>query len=364
MTVPIPPTKMLITITKTGGKQLNAVKAADGCPLISANTIARRVHKGEEGPDPSPERLRRYGMTRPYRRFKNFKLDAPGLLAPGFKWALDSAGFVAMTTYGDYDWSVEEYVRLAAAYAPNLLWWAQMDACCEPEVAGDPRTVRLRQCYTLDLLARCEREARDLGIPGPMPVLQGWTVADYVWHAKSLGNCRGYTMVGVGSMCRRDTEGPEGLLAVVEALDRVLDEHVRLHLFGVKSTALESLAAHPRVASVDSNAWDLAARNKAHYRDKCKATTDYKCQYMHEWYGRQVARIAEAQMWAQVLELYPSGNHELPDDWANEITDLVADGELEYQAAGYHMAYEAYARSNPEGRNYEMEALDDIGVDS
>ena len=58
-------------------------------------------------------------------------------------------------------------------------------------------------------------------------------------------------LVGLGSMCRRRTDG----------LDRVLPAPVRLHLFGVKSTAIAALPGRPRVASsTDSQAWDFAAR--------------------------------------------------------------------------------------------------------
>lgn len=38
--------------------------------------------------------------------------------------------------------------------------------------------------------------------------------------------------------------------------------HVRVHLFGVKSTVLDRIAYHPRVASVNSMAWDFHAERR------------------------------------------------------------------------------------------------------
>lgn len=338
-------TDFLVTITKSGGAQVEGVKALGAPALISANSLARRVKKGEKGPDPSPERLAAFGMDRPYRAFKSFRIEAPDL--DGMDIALDSAGFVAMGLYGGFCWTVEDYVDLASSR--RWRWWAQMDCCCEPEVAGEPATVRLRQAKTLRLLTECERLADTYGIPRPMPVLQGWDVEDYVWHAQQLAGCRGYEIVGVGSMCRREVEsgaGQDGMLAVVEALDDVLAPGVGLHLFGVKSEGLEALAGHHRVVSVDSNAWDFAARRKAKRRDKVKATAAYKIAYMAEWYERQVARIARAELWTPTSLRAPRPR--VLDDLTTEWAELVAGGEIDMESAAIYLAYEQYAESNRE----------------
>ena len=55
-----------------------------------------------------------------------------------------------------------------------------------------------------------------------------------------------------------------GVVVSLERVDRVLPSGVQLHLYGVKSTALDVLLAEAaldgRVRSVDSMAWDVAAR--------------------------------------------------------------------------------------------------------
>lgn len=72
-------------------------------------------------------------------------------------------------------------------------------------------------------------------------------------------------LVGLGSVCRRRLQDEDGLLAIVSRLDAALPAHVRLHLFGVHSEAVEPLvsAYGHRLASYDSQAWGMAARHDA-----------------------------------------------------------------------------------------------------
>jgi hypothetical protein len=181
--------------------------------------------------------------------------------------AMDSAGFVATKMHGGYRWTVAEYVAMVAEPRAGRrypwAWWSQMDLCCEPEIAGDPAIVDERVRGTARLLGECRTEAMRLGIPDPMPILQGWKPADYLRCADMIEQELGGhwpNLVGIGSVCRRQIEGPHGLLAVVKALDARLPPHVRLHLFGVKGDALAELAINKRIGSVDSCAYDYASR--------------------------------------------------------------------------------------------------------
>jgi hypothetical protein len=40
--------------------------------------------------------------------------------------------------------------------------------------------------------------------------------------------------VGLGSVCRRHLHAPDGIVAIVRALDEIMPAGVQLHLFGVK----------------------------------------------------------------------------------------------------------------------------------
>lgn len=270
-------------------------------------------------------------------RRKRFR--APGVGVWTGDTALDSAGFVAMTHHGGYPWSVSEYVELVVRNRglnqrqddrdADLIgadcpwtWWSAMDFCCEPEVASDAAVVRKRVDATVasygDCLeaAECWRSEGVTDLPDPMPVLQGWRPQDYVRCAEAIAElidrehpCRCPSgdedcdaewhrgsdaglpdLVGVGSVCRRRVGGPDGVLALVDALDRVLPERVKLHLFGVKSAAVVALADHPRILSVDSMAWDYAAR-----REKpagASNTVARRAEYLTRWYDVQRAAAA------------------------------------------------------------------------
>ena len=265
-----------------------------------------------------------------------------GIAAYGCGAALDSAGFVAMKQ-GGYRWTVDEYVEwVAFGRASNGLgasdraedlagifpwsWWSAMDYCCEPEIAADREEVERRIAKTVESLEETlesvdyyRDEEGASWLPDPLPILQGRTPADYVACAKEIERvlrARGRdglpALVGVGSVCRRDLHGPEGLLPVLAALDEVLPEGVRLHLFGVKGSALDHVQGD-RVGSIDSMAWDDRCRNGVRDRMQAKAaelgfddfkvlkgtehwitrTGEVRAEYLRDWYAKQVARLVD-----------------------------------------------------------------------
>lgn len=227
--------------------------------------------------------------------------------------ALDSAGFTAMVTFGGYRWSVEEYVeRVVTNFATDQrddgydravmphpwAWWSPMDYCCEAEIAPNRAEVVRRIHMTVDSYVetlealQAWREEGENTTPDPIPILQGRRPEDYVSCARALAEAidatdpcccptgdpedceatwhREHTglpeLVGVGSVCTREADGPEGVLGVLDALDRELKPSIKLHLFGVKGDLLEHPGFAPyvgRVASVDSSAWDDGSRHQA-----------------------------------------------------------------------------------------------------
>lgn len=203
--------------------------------------------------------------------------------------ALDSGGFVAMKLYGGFRWSVPQYVKLAADMCPT--WWAQMDLCCEPELASDRAGVRSRIHATATYLRECEAVAAGTGTLAPMPVMQGWHPEDYC-HGPIYDRTEFPALVGVGSVCRRDVAG---VLAVVAALDAALPAHVRLHLFGVKSQALSTLLRwYPhRLASIDSMAWSRACGWHC-FNTGSVQTGALRADFAERWYDRQQERARRA----------------------------------------------------------------------
>lgn len=284
-----------------GGALLRAAKAINAPLLISASAFMKRWPRATRDSTPFP------GFTKP----------SAELL--GCDVALDSAGFVAMVLTRGYEWTVADYVGLAAAHP--WTWWSQMDLCCEPEVAHDRDTVRLRQAETTRLYGACAGEARHHGIQPPMPILQGWTADDYARHVQFLPISTG--LVGLGSVCRRQMTGPDGLEAILCRLDRELPPGITLHLFGVKSLAVSILAAHPRIESVDSMAWDTQSRR---VNRGCNTMVN-RTREMTGWYERQNERAAgkgRAIQGGLDIEV-PGAATIIPDDLLN----LIAEGEIE-----------------------------------
>lgn len=204
-----------------------------------------------------------------------------------FDCALDCGGFVAMQRYGGYRWTVGQYVELAAAMRPT--WFAQMDFCCEPEIATNRLSVASRIDQTVEMLHDCQDKAKAAGVARPMPVLQGWLPSDYTQGPIYDPGFEWPDIVGIGSVCRRQIHGPDGVVAVVTAIDKVVPPHVRFHLFGVKSGAASILCGlfPNRIESVDSMAWAKRCRTEAHLQGR-RCDGNFRADHMAAWYLKQI----------------------------------------------------------------------------
>jgi hypothetical protein len=208
----------------------------------------------------------------------------------GLDVALDSGGFVAMRRYGGFRWTPYEYASLASTMQPT--WWAQMDYCCEPEIASSRSVVLQRIDHTAASLRQCQTAATMAGAKPPLIVLQGWEPQDYVSGPAFDDPAFPWPqLVGVGSVCRRSVQG---LRAVITALDRGLPEHVRLHFFGVKGAALKLLRSHPRFASMDSMAWSMAARWDA-LKNQHSCDASHRAKHLSGWLDRQTLLLHDPQ---------------------------------------------------------------------
>lgn len=209
--------------------------------------------------------------------------------------ALDSSGFVAMQLYGGYRWTSQQYAMLAMTLRP--CWWAQMDYCCEPEIAANRSEIERRIQWTIDGLRACRDSAHSIGMTDPMPVLQGYEPSDYI-HGP-LFDSEMPSLIGIGSVCRRHLHGKNGLMAVIDALDRRLPPRIVLHLFGVKGSALQVIAStfSHRSFSADSMAYSRAARYDCWKNGKRK-TGELMAQHAARWIERNATYRAQQQtMW-------------------------------------------------------------------
>lgn len=176
-------------------------------------------------------------------------------------WIMDSGAFSTIALHGGYPEPVETYAAEIRRWGGvgNLLAAVSQDYMCEPimlEKTG--LTVADHQRLTIeryDALITC-----DTGVY-IMPVLQGYQPVDYVAHIHQYGARLALgAWVGVGSVCKRNGD-PGAIEAVLLAIHTERPD-LRLHGFGLKTTALSSGTVQQLLYSADSMAWSFAARRE------------------------------------------------------------------------------------------------------
>jgi hypothetical protein len=178
---------------------------------------------------------------------------------PVADWILDSGAFREIEQFGRYRHEPAEYaaeVNRLARINPGLRVAVSQDWMCEPfMLAKTGMTVADHQRLTI--------ERYDALLPlvavTLMPVLQGYALGDYLAHIDAYGDrLQPSMLVGVGSICKRNTDVRQ-IEAILSAIKRRRPD-LRLHGFGIKTTALSSGVVRDCLASADSMAWSFAAR--------------------------------------------------------------------------------------------------------
>ena len=178
-------------------------------------------------------------------------------------WALDSGGFTELSRYGSWDHgpTARQYAALIRRYRDeigHLSWAAPQDWMCEPAIiAKTGLTVAEHQRRTISSVLALRDADPDLPV---IPVLQGWTVSDYLRCADAYQRAgidlSAEPVVGLGSVCRRQAT------TSIELIIRALRAHgvTRIHGFGVKLHGL--VRCGHLLTSADSMAWSFAARHQ------------------------------------------------------------------------------------------------------
>lgn len=147
---------------------------------------------------------------------------------------IDSGAFTELDKFGRYRHSVEQYADDAAPWCDDTVEAiVAQDYMCEPFIlAKTGMTVADHQRLTIErydellnywTLVKGKRTH-------VMPVLQGWTVEDYVTHLRAYGDRLTPGMwVGVGSVCKRQ-KNPKLIVAILRAIKEVRPD-LRLHGF-------------------------------------------------------------------------------------------------------------------------------------
>lgn len=178
------------------------------------------------------------------------------------EWIMDSGAFTEIATHGRYRHSVEEY-------AAEINRWAQpgsgmvaavaQDWMCEPWIVKKTGlSVAEHQRLTIERYDALLPLVHGVYL---MPVLQGYTAGDYLRHLDMYGDRLAHgAYVGVGSVCKRNGN----VLSIERIMLAIKDARpdLRLHGFGLKSTALSSGLVRDLLYSADSMAWSFAARRQ------------------------------------------------------------------------------------------------------
>jgi len=186
------------------------------------------------------------------------------------KVLVDSGAFMELKLHGRYRESVEVYAaelyRLHTSGVVNIVAAVAQDYMCEPfMLAITCMTVEQHQRLTIErydaLVAELDR-LFDGKCPFPvMPVLQGYSPADYVRHVEAYGpRLTSGMWVGVGSVCKRNGD-PAAIVTVLNAI-KLMRPDLRLHGFGIKQTSLLHSRVRRLLATADSMAWSFAARKR------------------------------------------------------------------------------------------------------
>jgi hypothetical protein len=201
-------------------------------------------------------------------------------------WALDSGGFSEISRHGRWRTSAAMYVRDVNRYdreIGSLEWAAPQDWMCEPAMlARTGLTVAEHQDRTVANVVEPRAlwpQHSDDTCP-IMPVLQGWTVEEYLsciarYQAAGI-SLVDEPLVGVGSVCRRQATDEIGavITAVADAVPGIA-----LHGFGVKAAGLARYG--DKLASADSQSWSRGARHRNVRTPEC--THAGPCTWCPRW---------------------------------------------------------------------------------
>lgn len=212
------------------------------------------------------------------------------------EWIQDSRGFTELRQHGRWTFTAQEYASATETHRTEIggMTAASVrDWMCEPSIiAKTGLSVAEHQQRTID--SYFELRALAPNMPW-LPVLQGWTRADYLAHVeqydKSGLDLRTLPLVGLGSVCRRQHTRE------VEELIRELHGYgLRLHGFGFKIQGLARVS--DALTSSDSMAWSFDARRGRPLPD-CRHGQDGqgKCsnclRYALQWRLKALGMIAQ-----------------------------------------------------------------------
>ena len=192
------------------------------------------------------------------------------------RWILDSGAFTEVSRHRAHRTTPETYAESIRRWARcgTLETAVTQDWMCEPFILERTGlSVADHQRLTLEGYDRLRALAAPHLI---MPVLQGYRPVEYAAHVRAYGPRLALgAWVGVGSVCKRNAHVGEVEAVLLEI--HAVRPDLRLHGFGLKTTALRSGLVRSLLWSSDSMAWSFAARyegrNANHWSEAARYVT-------------------------------------------------------------------------------------------
>jgi hypothetical protein len=189
-------------------------------------------------------------------RRKRFKVDRPPADYVS-SIAIDSGGFNAAKKWGEYPWTVEQYVEFIHKTSENvkLDFCAILDYACEPSVNREIMSSNIERIdRTIENDMTCREQ--DNSLPW-LSVMQG---DSYTERGYDIEQRRGLGVlpedyVGIGSVCKRKPSLAKEIIKFYA--DRL--PGVAQHAFGIDIRALDDDDVWRAIGSWDSYSWAFGA---------------------------------------------------------------------------------------------------------
>lgn len=199
-------------------------------------------------------------------------------------WILDSGAFTELERFGEFRTSVIEYADLVNRWCNcGVMELAvTQDYMCEPFML-QKTGLKVKDHQELTI----ERYDKLITLTNVtiLPVLQGYKPEEYERHVYMYGSRLKQGMrVGVGSVCKRNTN-VNAIVDVLTAIKNVRTD-LRLHGFGLKTTALYNAKVVSLLYSADSMAWSYAARRQGGNANGLQEALDFTNK-INKNYGRK-----------------------------------------------------------------------------
>lgn len=186
-------------------------------------------------------------------------------------WLMDSGGFTELSLNGKYTILEDDYVDCIRRLNPSGAF--AQDWMCEPIILKKTGLTIWEHQVNTTVSYLSMRERTDKVIP----VLQGFRVEDYLHHIASyqIAGVSTNQLFGLGSVCKRQRTNE--IIWIITTIKQRYPE-IKLHGFGVKTTALKNRLVTESLYSADSLAWAITGnRDNKKYCDPCNKKTHSNC---------------------------------------------------------------------------------------